>query len=255
MKKSIIRNKKVILLAVLLLILVVGITVFLLWSNWLGANDTPTGAEAELEAHVTGSLVEKSIEDMIIESVLIVYGKVSGRSEAFQILPASTEINEPDGEPMNFTDVYFEPIQILRGETKETQLSVRIMGGIAGGINYFVDTQPELKDGTEYVLFLYQPQMGGGYNTEGDYYYVSGAMQGSFEKSGENFVSKSGESLTLNDLGFRLSAMRSTHPVDYDLYKNTFLENLNLNLESGFITQEEYDQFLAQSKIYATTVN
>lgn len=38
------------------------------------------------------------------------------------------------------------------------------------------------KDGDDVVLFLYQPNTGGGYNTLGNYYYIVGVNQGVFYK-------------------------------------------------------------------------
>ena len=46
--------------------------------------------------------------------------------------------------------------------------------------------------------------------------------------------------------------MNEEIPADTDMVYQEFLENQQYNLETGFISQEEYDRFLSEAQRYAT---
>lgn len=106
--------------------------------------------------------------------------------------------------------------------------------------------------------------MGGAYNTEGDYYYILGLEQGAFYAQSSMLRTQSmvyentlGTAIDLDALKadiLSLSNSRSTEIGNEDRVYEEFLANQQKNLENGFITQEEYDTFLAEANEYATII-
>lgn len=64
--------------------------------------------------------------------------------------------------------------------TSDEEIIVRFEGGQVDALNVIVRDNPKLDNKTPILLFLYQPGMGGSYNTQGDYYYVLGMNRGAF---------------------------------------------------------------------------
>ena len=60
--------------------------------------------------------------------------------------------------------------------------NIRVQGGIVGNRKEIYNPTPDLEYDGEMIPFLYKPGRGGGFNTEGDYYYVLGLPQGIFKK-------------------------------------------------------------------------
>ena len=86
----------------------------------------------------------------------------------------------------------------------------------------------------------------------GDYYYILGLTQGIFVEESEGvFLSETGEKLTSNVF---LSTIADA-PVNENYFREQYIHNQQLNLENGFITQEEYDFRMANIDQYATIVH
>ncbi|MDR1131176.1 MAG: hypothetical protein LBL15_02015 [Oscillospiraceae bacterium] len=208
-----------------------------------------------------------SIEDMLKQAALVVRGRVLG----FDYLTIKPVLG---GSPTVHTDYYIEPLEVLRGEPAEKSkpITVRARGGENDKM-IVVNGNLSLIAGQEYLFFLDKPVTGGGYNTKGDYYYVSGGGSiGVFVASGdETRKNERGSSVpktfypyeasVLNDkaldyLSFA-AAIRSYnegHPVDEMFIAERYYRDIKANLESGFITQEEYAQSIACLDIYASIV-
>lgn len=194
--------------------------------------------------YISGSIVEKSLDDLYEQSTLIAFGSITGKSEAFQIKNVS-------GSIANFTDYYFQLDNTLRGNAERDTITVRIQGGTVDNYTEIYEFSPDLKIGNKYLLFLYKPGRGGAYNTEGDYYYVLGLTQGSFyEDNTGDFVSESGTVLTKNSLISTLDTY-SKKPINEDYFRNEYIENQKRNLKNGFITQEEFDEMMINIDNYA----
>lgn len=126
---------------------------------------------------VSGLIAEKDLPQLILESDMIVRCKVKEISEPIKIRPVT------GGDYSIFTDFYIESISVLKGEgvfDDMTKIPVRIQGGKSDTLEVIAEDTPSLEVGNEYLLFLYRPGRGGGYNTKGDYFYVAGATQGSY---------------------------------------------------------------------------
>lgn len=225
----------------------------------------PSIEESESSDVVTAvvhtSLLPMSQEDLTELSHLVMTCKLLEISPAFQVKSVGGGIT-------NFTYYYFQPIKILRDSrsiTSEDIVTVRIQGGQVGNLNVVNDTSYGLEEEKEYLLFLYSPTYGGGFTTEGDYYCLTGSQQGVFAL--ENNISRSENSVYANinlpseEEPITLSSFQTTiaqinqaiPPKDAEESSyQRFLDAQKENLESGFISQEEYNQFLEESKQYAT---
>lgn len=212
--------------------------------------ETYTGDEETIMVR-SGLLRQMTLEDLMLESSLVVAGKIVGASEPFKIKPVFG-----DGDPVIHTDYYLVPSKILRGEAGNEQITVRVMAGdIEGEMKVIHENEPQFSLHKEYLLFLYQPGAGGGYNTKGDYYYVNGAIQGVFELEGAKmYRADSGISRTLSAFEQEIAAFNVKNPVDKDYAKNQIYGNNEANLKSGFISQEEYERYLEESREYAEIV-
>ena len=104
----------------------------------------------------------------------------------------------------------------------------------------------------QYLLFLYESDRGGGFNTDGDYYYIRGLWQGVYyiNKNDDTFTSPSGEKLTEEFFMLRSEEYKNNH---YSA-KEERLKNLKNNLKNGVITQEDYDKSVAQMDEYAEII-
>ncbi len=201
--------------------------------------------------HETGLVEEKSLDDLVGESSLIVRGKV----EASSVI----QVESPQGGVTNFTDYSVAVTETIRGEEQE-QVTVRVRGGLTGNLNVVNEDSPELLPEGKYLFFLYQPGMGGGFNTEGDYYYITGVYQGAYHleaEAGQPAVARAfggGETTQAEQLTANIEMLSDEKPLEPDQNKKVFLENLQNNLESGFITQGEYDEILAGAGEYAQVI-
>jgi hypothetical protein len=203
---------------------------------------------------ISGLLVAKDIPLLIMESDIIVFGKVIEASNPIKIRPVG------GGDYSLFTDYYFKPIEVLKSSEffdNISKIPVRIQGGVTDDLIVFHEGEPKLEIGNEYILFLFRPGMGAGYNTEGDYYYVTGATQGTYtfviNDTIQELVPQLGaQSLTMNELKQQISNFSN---VAVKTKMEVFQENLLKNIESGFISEDEYSIFLDEVNTYATIID
>ena len=211
-------------------------------------SEAPTGKTVTIE----GTLEEKSEDQLFEQSSLIIRGTVNEDAKMFRIQSVS-------GQTGNFTDYQITVQDVLRGSTDDEIVTVRVRGGTAGGVTEICSPVPVLNAGEEYLLFLYQPGRGGAFNTEGDYYYVLGLPQGTFQRAATTvepqasdvFVSQTGTQMTYGHILSRAGE----YPVDPDYFRKAYLENQKLNLENGFITQEEYRKSVENVDVFAGVVS
>ena len=200
----------------------------------------------------SGLLAERTLDDLQKRTPLIVRGKINNKLEPIYIEAVF------GGTPVPHTDYEVEIDEVFRGNCEDKIITVRIMGAhVENGYTYLAE--PRFKEGMEYILFLIKPHMGAAYNVEGDdYYYIEGAEQGVYEKSeGESFVPQAQDErdvIILSEFALEMKSINEKYPVDEQRYSNDFYRNMKSNLESGFISQEEYDVFIAEADIYAKIV-
>lgn len=233
-------KKKLLLVAVAFTVIVMGALIG--GASIDGKKSTPE------KRYISGTIVETSLDDLFEQSTLAVFGTVTGKSDAFQIKGVS-------GSVANFTDYYLNISSTLRGTAKNNAITVRVQGGTVGNYTEIYEFSPNLEINNDYLLFLYKPGRGGAYNTEGDYYYVLGLTQGVFsENENGDFVSASGEILSQERLISTLSD-EDMEPVNENYFRNEYIENQERNLQNGFITQEEFDEMMANIDHYATILD
>lgn len=192
------------------------------------------------------SLVPITEDDLFRKSHLIVRATAEDDGNSFYV-------KNSYGVERIYTEHVFNVSETLRGEQKD-KVVVRTDGGEVNGDKKIYSPAPEIKKGSEYLLFLYNPGYGGSFNTDEDYYRILGSTQGIFESSdGENYVPQYevNEALDMETVRERADE----YPIDKDLFRNEFIENQKSNLASGFIDREEYDRIISDMEIYATRVD
>ena len=194
---------------------------------------------------ISGTLVERSLEDLFSKSALVVRGTVNESLETFRI-------QNTNGDAAIFTDYKFDVSELVRGNDLDDELIIRVQGGTIGNMTEVYEHSPELKSKNDDLLFLYKPARGGAYNTEGNYYYILGLTQGTFVMNEEgNFISESGTVLFADDID---QYVKSADPVNVNYFREEYIANQKHNLETGFITQEEYDELTKKIDEYASIV-
>lgn len=219
--------------------------------------DSESDSEA-MEIHMNASLPEMTVEEIAEESNLVAIGTLKEISPGFCI-------QSVEGGTMNYTEYYFQISDTCRGvapDNADQIAAVRIPGGEANGVNMIWEDAPTLEVDETYLLFLYKPQMGGSFNTEGDYYYLSGDTRGIYQVDSATAFSKTTDDvytssdgtkrISHNELIQLIDQVNEEIPADIDMRYQEFLENQQYNLETGFISQEEYDRFLSEAQRYAT---
>lgn len=203
---------------------------------------SPPATTVPDDIYLTGLVVEKTEDDLFSQSILVARGTIHDTGSVIQTAA-------PSGLSINFTNYDFTISQIYRSSA-EGSVTVRVEGGAVGGRNEIYEPTADLKDGKEYLLFLFQPNHGGNYYVDDDAYYVLGLNQGTFEPADGGYVSQSGAFLSEETL----LARADEFPLDPDYFRREFLQNRQNNLDNGFITQEEYDRLVADVDVYAQIV-
>lgn len=220
-------------------------TVSLVTENWQFEKD---GSQGE-----SGLLPSYSYQDLLNQAPVIVTGSVVDAS-IIQIVPVGGE------NPAAFTDYTVEVVNALRGSLNTGEkITVRVQGeqtSNSSGVGVEDSVQFSLDD--EVLLFLYQPKMGGSYNTEGDYYYILGQSQGAYQTDNSTSYSNvAGEAIDVADLQddlFAMSSEQKQSAENINRFYEEFIANQQKNLENRFITRDEFDQMMQNIQEYATVV-
>lgn len=114
--------------------------------------------------------------ELLQMSSLVVLGTVEEESEPFTIRGVSNI-----GEQL-YTDYRVSVAETVRGITPDSETVVVRLKGNPDDTSVVYEDEPILDVGSEYLFFLQKPDVGGGFNTTGDYYYVIGSRQGVYEK-------------------------------------------------------------------------
>ncbi len=234
----------------------------------------------------SGVYSEYSFSEVSYRSTLIAYGKVG------EICPPVV-LRDVFGGTSVYTDILFQPETVFRGEA-DAPITVRLPGGLADGLYHVYTEIPEFRLNEKYLLFLYQPGMGNGLYEKGDFYYLAGDYQGAFSPAddkqrkalaSQNFSAKEGsvfvnslspsdvltpvltekelssETLKAQDVALSLEALpqlfetyNAENPVDPALYRREIVDTYQSNLASGFISQEEYETYMASLDQYAVAL-
>lgn len=249
-----------------LVVLGVAAAGFVVGSSWLrpaaapSPEETPASQESPVfsqleEVHVSGALESYPLEKLQARSHLVAVGTVTEVGEPFRIVAVN-------GMTSNFTDYTFKLQEVLRGEgAPEDEVTVRVEGGAAGPYRVISDVDAKLSVGEEYLLFLYQPHTGGGFNTEGEYYWVLGRIGGAFSRTEDSpeeapaYRSQLSEDwvLELQDFRQEMEEANAALPLDLEWLEREQLAAYAENLQNGVI-EGDPDDMEQQLEQYATVV-
>ncbi|WP_322174128.1 hypothetical protein [Acutalibacter caecimuris] len=189
-------------------------------------------------------------------------------------------VNGVDGGTIPIAEYRVEISQVLRGDLQPSDtVLVQRTGNPYAQSGVIFAGEPTLERDVEYLLFLQSRQgLGGSYNTGHMHFFVLGRQQGVFEetpaqaqagaKGERRFISQqclyaaeasaqgssgdnTADTILLSALEADLEAINQEVPAVPTLYRDAFVANLESNLESGFISEEEYYDTMEKIKQYA----
>ena len=205
--------------------------------------------------------VKFGLEELVERSALVVQGTVEGY-DYLTVRAVNGEGTE------NLTDYYIKVEEVLRGEPYDSEvITVREIGG-ENEESITINTEMSLICGEEYILFLKNPTVaGGGYTTDGNYYSIVGSGSGVYCVNADAPMSSNGAvgstitsylagetEIAYTDFVSEINEFNETIPVNEDFYLEEAVKNYKFNLDSGFITQDEYDQAIDELKSYGEIV-
>lgn len=194
---------------------------------------------------LSGALAKYDLDTLMERSSLVAFGTVTGAAPSFyvQCVGGGTQMLTP------YT-VRLDRVLLGRREEEET-VEVRLFGGTVGNRTEVYEESPVLEPDKQYLLFLYQPGHGGGYHTEGDYFYINGMYQGAYQVCEDGiFRSAGGTILTESQLIIPAALLDGPGYDD----REACIQIWRQNLEGGIITQEAFDQAMAQMDQYAVVM-
>jgi len=207
----------------------------------ISLDDNEDPADVPYTVTISGVIVKRDLNNLFETSQLVAVCEIVSEPDSFYIQNVS-------GGKEILSDQYAKVTRVITGSPVSGTITIRQRGGTVGNCTELYTENPVLKAGEQYLLFLYQPDMGGSYHTEGDYYYIRGLSQGAYHlKDDGGFVSANGDPLTETDL--TISA--ASAPKKTFSSRDEFLSNQKHNLENGMITKEAYEKAIAEIEQYA----
>lgn len=170
---------------------------------------------------VSGVLAEYDLDALLKRSDLVVYGRVTE-------IMAPIAIKSIYGDIHYATDIKIAVNETYRGSSSEN-ITIRTSGGLIGDTYYEYLEEPNIFLDESYIFMLSSP-IGLGFDTDGDYYYISGVHQGLFKTVNKNDISaleKYSESMDLKN------------PDDVYLINTTFFDDQG-NLQNQFMKNADY---------------
>lgn len=186
--------------------------------------------------HETGALPAWTLHDTFAKSNLVAVCTITGEEDSFYI--------QQDTGTRIYSQKTAVVERVILGEAPEI-ITIRQPGGTVGLRTEVYESQPTLRVGTTYLLFLMKPDAGMGRYTKGDYYMIVSGRNGSYEQMPQgHFASTKGVKLEEADL----VVPEGVEP--YSLREDR-LSKYAEQLSGGQITREAYDQKVAALDRYA----
>jgi len=209
-----------------------------------------------LETVVTNlSIARVEFDALAEQSSLVVRGTVSDVTDLLLIQGVQ------GGDPAYFINSYFDVLEVYRGETDGASIPIRelctqYLLQEDGSVSEASLSSATLLPGEEYILFLYKPNYGGGWNTADDFFQIVGFNQGAFLREEVDVFRNASyeEALYAESIAQEMATINEATPIDYDFHKKLLEEGLQANFESGFITEQYYEQALEEQGLYATII-
>ena len=241
------KKKVIVSISIVLVLALAAALTYVIWK----INMKVSGFNTEYEQYNFNELIEASH--------VIVKGHIKGKADTFIIRPAN------GADDSVFTQYQFEVDDVIRGDVSVGEsIGIRFEGGQKGSLKVINhdDEDIKIKDSDKMVLFLYRVTVGGGYTTNDEYYQVvGGSNQGIFflDESAEKETYKSNsrnfDPLEWDTARAQLVELANELPMDKSGLLEHETEQLKAELESGKITQDEYDTRLERYGKYATIID
>lgn len=175
-------------------------------------------------------------QELMHQSDLVIEGKFKGTTPPFRVKPSS------EGDPLVFKDSKFEVKKIFKGNLTEGDIvQVRTVGGqvtLEDGSTLTVEsgyTDIKFTGKNHYLLFLSFPGRDSGYTTEESYFIPSNGSLAIYEAQELGYVGvKTADKVIEEDQLLSLEKGGSS--------TEAYIDDLKEVLDSGQITQEEYDR-------------
>ena len=199
-----------------------------------------------------------NFDELIETSHVIVKGHIKGRADTFIVRPTN------GADDSVFTQYQFEVDDVIRGDvTAGETIGIRFQGGQNGNLRVInFSEEIDLNDNEQLVLFLRRVTVGGALATNDEYYIiVGGGGQGIFyldeDAEAETYVSDSTDydPLVWSTARAQLVELANELPTNQSGLLEYEIEELKAKLESGKITQDEYDTRLERYGKYATIID
>ena len=207
---------------------------------------------------VKGVTLHYDFDELIEASNVIVKGRIKGDADTFTVHPTT------GGDDSVFTQYQFEVDDVIRGDiTAGETIGIRFEGGQNGNLRVInFSEEIDLNDNDRMVLFLRRVTVGDGLTTNDEFYMVvGGGGQGIFyldeEAEAETYVSDSTDydPLVWSTARAQLLELANELPTNQSGLLEYETEQLKAELESGKITQDEYDTTLESYTKYATIID
>ncbi len=234
--------------------------------NMKDANDySEEYLETSEKRHSTGwgYPVMVTFEDLVARSSVIIRGRILG-FDFMKVKHATLDSTE------TFTKYYVEVLDVLRGETYNDKVVEFIVAGGEDNDQIFRNNDYVFTVGDEYLLFMWMPKtIGTSYYPDGDYYTLTDGTAGYYKSSEETAKNARGitvpqsfrpvvptaikdETLTYLEFIEDIKEYNKTIPVDENAQRKQLESAYANNLKSGMMTQEEYDEAMAEFGKYGT---
>lgn len=234
--------------------------------NMKDANDySEEYLETSGKRHSTGwgYPVMVTFEDLVARSSVIIRGRILG-FDFMKVKHATLDSTE------TFTKYYVEVLDVLRGETYNDKVVEFIVAGGEDNDQIFRNNDYVFTVGDEYLLFMWMPKtMGTSYYPDGDYYTLTDGTAGYYKSSDETVKNAKGlavpksfrpamptnvkdETLYYLDFIEEIKEYNDRLPIDEYAMRKQFESAYANNLKSGMMTQEEYDEAMAEFGKYGT---
>lgn len=209
---------------------------------------TNTDAKNNIVHEISAIYPHYSIEKLVKHADVIAVGEIAKQDAVLEIEPVV------GGETRLFTDFIVRLTEVYKDERQSAtnEVLLRVQGG-ENAEKIVIDTEmPKLAAGDQYLFFLAFPKSSGGYTADDGHMTLVGGPQGLFKLSdGANQFANADTTINKEEL----TSMAKNPQLKLAKEEADPYYGLKQNLQSGFITEEEYNKSVSELNKYATIVN
>ena len=180
------------------------VTLIVLFGLIFASCTTFTEEKEPVVLQTNGLLEEMSLDDLVVDSELIVIGKITTTFPSYWMRQNEKDAKKATPEELFaeeglFTDSILEIAQVLKGNSEDSAVRVRTFIGKTDQVQEVNSIEPEYLEGHTYLLFLVKDTGPTQIVEPGDY-IANGAIQGVCEIIDSKAVSCCGEEWKINEL-------------------------------------------------------